>query len=310
MKITFVPVFLCVLCFHSCVITALNNRPIIGVVAQEMYNRPNYSYIAASYVKFVEGSGARVVPVLINQDDEYYEYIVKHVNGILLPGGGTYFNVTGGFADAGVKLYQLALEMNKKGDYFPIWGTCLGFELLTYAAADRVEHRLRCEHYNEAVPLDFLEDATTSRMFGNISWDLMKILMNEDVTANFHHFCLTKKNMTELGLAEDWRFMTFNHDKNDLEYISTLEHKHYPFYGVQFHPEKNNYEWKEGKNHPHNANGVRTSQYFANFFVNEARKNHHEFPSEEEEKKYLIYNHPAINTSKQSFFMQIYVFEQ
>lgn len=50
----------------------LNNRPIIGVLSQEQsydlqkkYPEKNYtSYIAASYVKDVEASGARVVPIL------------------------------------------------------------------------------------------------------------------------------------------------------------------------------------------------------------------------------------------------------
>lgn len=50
----------------------LNNRPIIGVLSQEQspflqtkYPKENYtSYIAASYVKNVEASGARVVPIL------------------------------------------------------------------------------------------------------------------------------------------------------------------------------------------------------------------------------------------------------
>lgn len=50
----------------------INNRPIIGVLSQEQsfylhtkYPEENYtSYIAASYVKDVEASGARVVPIL------------------------------------------------------------------------------------------------------------------------------------------------------------------------------------------------------------------------------------------------------
>lgn len=47
----------------------LNDRPIIGVLAQEisahLSSHFEYakSYIAASYVKFVEGAGGRVVPV-------------------------------------------------------------------------------------------------------------------------------------------------------------------------------------------------------------------------------------------------------
>lgn len=57
------------------------DAPIIGVLSQE-YDKsigigPNFpghkSYIAASYVKAVEGSGAMVVPILIGQSQEYYE---------------------------------------------------------------------------------------------------------------------------------------------------------------------------------------------------------------------------------------------
>lgn len=50
----------------------VNERPIVGILSQEQsyhlkekYVDENYtSYIAASYVKDVEASGARVVPIL------------------------------------------------------------------------------------------------------------------------------------------------------------------------------------------------------------------------------------------------------
>ena len=70
----------------------MNNRPIIGILAQECqpYFSPelcNTSYIAASYVKHIEAGGARVVPVLIDQEDDYYQRIFNSTNGLLLPGG-------------------------------------------------------------------------------------------------------------------------------------------------------------------------------------------------------------------------------
>lgn len=49
---------------------SLNNEPIIGILSEEMsyylaskFPNEYHSYIAASYVKFVEGGGARVVPI-------------------------------------------------------------------------------------------------------------------------------------------------------------------------------------------------------------------------------------------------------
>ena len=51
------------------------SRPIIGIVAQTTYGkraRHGPSYFAASYVKYLEAAGARVVPIKINQTEEYY----------------------------------------------------------------------------------------------------------------------------------------------------------------------------------------------------------------------------------------------
>ena len=56
----------------------------------------NYtSYIAASYVKFVESGGARVVPILIDQSDDYYQMIFSSTNGLLIPGGAQDFDDSG-----------------------------------------------------------------------------------------------------------------------------------------------------------------------------------------------------------------------
>ena len=80
-----------------------NKRPIVGVLAQDIGSDGvassrnfNYtSYIAASYIKWVESGGARAVPVLINQPDEYYQMIFNSVNGLLIPGGAVDFDTSG-----------------------------------------------------------------------------------------------------------------------------------------------------------------------------------------------------------------------
>lgn len=67
---------------------AKTEYPIIGVLAQEIsyaleqkYPGQYKSFIAASYVKFVEGGGARVIPIFIDRPKEYYENIMQKVNG-------------------------------------------------------------------------------------------------------------------------------------------------------------------------------------------------------------------------------------
>ncbi len=45
--------------------------------------------------------------------------------------------------------------------------------------------------------------------------------------------------------------------------------KKYPFYGVQWHPEKNGFEWNRRESINHSWDAVMAMQKAANFFVNE-----------------------------------------
>jgi gamma-glutamyl hydrolase len=112
---------------------------------------------------------------------------------VLLPGGATWFNQSNGYAEAGKHIYDIAIEMNEQQQYFPLWGTCLGFELLTYLSADEVEHRAHCASTNQALPLVFKADFAESRLFKNAPKTVVKILESEAVTANFHQYCVTAK---------------------------------------------------------------------------------------------------------------------
>jgi gamma-glutamyl hydrolase len=105
--------------------------------------------------------------------------------------------------------------------------------------------------------------------------------------------------------------MSVNNDWNDLEFISTIEHRFYPFYGVQFHPEKNLFEWVRNKNISHTGSAVSSAQYFADFFVNEARKSSHTFKDAKTQDQYVIFNYaPSFTGAKGSAFEQCYLFDK
>ena len=81
---------------NSKLLIAVSETPIVGILTQELTDQlkvdyPRYAakgtYIAASYIKFVEAAGARAVPVFTHQPDEYYEMIFNSTNGLLIPGG-------------------------------------------------------------------------------------------------------------------------------------------------------------------------------------------------------------------------------
>lgn len=114
---------------------SVNQSPVIGVLAQEIWNDglpPNNSMIVAGYVKFLEMAGAQVVPVLLNQSDAYYDKLYGKLNGLLLPGGAP----GDGYMKIAKIFWMKATNNNtdlswrspaeRERNFFPIWGTCLG----------------------------------------------------------------------------------------------------------------------------------------------------------------------------------------
>ncbi|XP_004642424.2 gamma-glutamyl hydrolase [Octodon degus] len=285
-------------------------RPIIGVLMQAT-NNPELKkfgkyYIAASYVKYLESAGARVIPIRLNLTYAEYEELFKSINGILLPGGGSDLE-TSNYAKVSKIFYELSKKSFDDGDHFPVWGTCLGFEELSYLISEEMLLTVT-KTENITLPLSFTKGASKSRMFQNFPPDLLRSLASEPLTANFHTWSLSVKNFTmNKKLKKFFNVLTTNTD-GTTEFISSMEGYKYPVYAVQWHPEKAPYEWKNVAGISHAPNAVRTAFYLAEFFVSEARRNSHHFESLSKEKKSLIYQFPVIYTGNYSLFQQCYVF--
>lgn len=78
----------------------------------------------------------------------------------MLPGGGVWFDETNGYAEAGVHIYDIAKQMNDNGNYFPLFGICLGFELLLYASNGEREYRTICSSSKQNNTLNFTKGLT------------------------------------------------------------------------------------------------------------------------------------------------------
>ena len=79
-----------------------------------------------AYVKFVESSGARVVPLIYHTNIEETLEKIEHLNGILFCGGSADDDLD--YKNFGKAIFEKVKKMNDEGNYFPLWGTCLGFE--------------------------------------------------------------------------------------------------------------------------------------------------------------------------------------
>ena len=84
----------------------------------------------AAYVEFLQGSGARVVPLISTEDWTVTQEKINKLDGILFPGGDS------DYLEYGRKIYEEVKLINDAGHFYPLWGTCLGFENLAIWASD------------------------------------------------------------------------------------------------------------------------------------------------------------------------------
>jgi gamma-glutamyl hydrolase len=290
----------------------INNRPIIGVMMQSAknmsFNTPKPNYIAASYIKYLESSGARVVPIWNDLTELETVKLFKTINGALFPGGDVDW-VHSGYAKVGRKILDLAKESFDHRDYFPVWGICLGHEFLSVYVAGTTNILSKTDSENITLTLDFSDDYKESQIFQNMSTELEEFLSTIPSTANFHDWSVTVKSFNEnKNMTDFYNVLSTSVDRNGIEFISTMEGKHYPFFVTQWHPEKNSFEWNPVRNMSHVAKAIQTTQYMSNVFVNKARLSHHKFESTEKEEAELIYNYNPLYTGGYTVFEQVYVF--
>lgn len=86
-----------------------------------------------------------------------------------------------------------------------------------------------------------------------------------------------------------------------------MEAYNYPFYGTQFHPEKNVWTFIPDKKIDHTEEGELISRKYFDFFVNKARKNMNAFESYDDEVENLVENYNIIVTDK--YEGSVYVFK-
>ncbi|XP_047449100.1 gamma-glutamyl hydrolase [Mugil cephalus] len=290
---------------------AVNDRPVIGVLTQlvsdDILKPFGRTFIPSSYVKYLESGGSRVMPIRLTLTTAEYENIFKKINGLMFIGGAADLE-TSDFARVAKIFYRLALTANDAGDFFPIWGTCMGMQLLTVlVAGENLLTRTTAE--NVALPLNLTAETKSSLMFRGFPDELLKAVTQEPLTGNFHTYGVTVKTFHENEkLRSFFSLLSTNVAESGAHFISTIEGKRYPFYGVQWHPEVNRFQWNSQLNFPHSAHAVQLSSLLAEFFVNEGRRSLHRFDNPEEEASSLIYKYTPVYAGNFTGYEQLYFF--
>lgn len=214
----------------------VNPSPVIGVIAQRLSDSMSTDelfegktrYIQQSYVTFLEAAGARVVPILSNEDEEVTKEKLANLNGVLFPGGSKSYMIKAR------QIYAHAIERNNAGEIFPIFGICLGFQALGKCAGD--ENPLSdLLSKKQSLTLDFLvrNPLLDTHMFATFEDDIYHF-SEQGMTYNSHSYGISlDKFTTDAGLAKMFKpTSTSTNPDTQVEFVATMEGIHYPFMGV------------------------------------------------------------------------------
>ena len=279
-----------------------NKTPVIGILTQTLESfmkkeeqfKGYKSYLMSAYVKYIEASGARVVPLIYGEDQEVTRDKISKLDGILFPGGGGDDYALGQFVFEEVK------KLNDAGHFYPLWGTCLGYENLVTYVADKGKAALdKIEVDGESLKLEFLADPLKYRMYQDLGKDAYEFTKN-GFTYNNHEFAVKRETFQEdKALNSFWNVSALSTNPNDgTPFVASIEAKNYPIYATQFHPEKPSELWVDGVDINHSWESIQLQEHFGKFFVEMARANPNTFGDFATTQKLDISNYDIRQTSE------------
>ncbi|KAK1424062.1 hypothetical protein QVD17_19374 [Tagetes erecta] len=293
----------------------LNYRPIIGIVTHpgdgasgRLNNATNASYIAASYVKFVESAGARVIPLIYNEPLHNLQTKLNLVNGVIFTGG---WSKSGLYFDVIEEIFKQVLKKNDAGEHFPLLAICLGFELLTMIISKNNNILEDFSASDQASTLQFMNNINIEEtLFQRFPSELVAKLSTECLVMQNHKYGISPETFQRnTELCSFFKILTTSTDQNNKVYVSTVQSESYPVTAVQWHPEKNAFEWGSSMI-PHSDDAIQVTQHVANFFISEARKSFNRPPTEEVLAN-LIYNYsPTYCGTAGKGYDEVYIFSE
>jgi len=304
-----------------------NNKPLIGILTlacdEDTQNCDDKSttYLPASYVKWIQSGGGQVIPILSDSSHNSVKILLSKLNGVLFTGGDATFNSSYYYWNQILNIVSYLREYNHHNidQAIPLWGTCLGLEAISCATAQNGTNEMGLNVTSNyiALPLNFTSNAKTSRIFNSTmnnvySDQVYTVLSENNVTFNEHYWGFYSDTFyNDPYLNGNFSVISTSNDIYGKEFVSLMESRDnigLYWYGSQFHPEKNQYEY--AKNVPKSYNGTFIGQYLSTFFVNECRLRNNNIMNKNEYEMRVIYNYNPIYTAltDDNEYQQMYLF--
>lgn len=239
--------------------------------------------VSSNYVKFVQTADIEFYPILITDSIDLIIRQMRCLDGMLLPGGAPGFqfledqpksrpkvhvklNLKRRYFRKADQVIESAKYINRHIRPFALFGICLGFEMMIL---NESRFRVPLEHVdnqNVNLPVTLLPGDSRFR-----TWLQTTHPNYESVLANGPQFfynskgvCLATFESNRPAASKYQVLSTFG--SGGKSYVAAIEHREYPFFGLQFHPEKNLFDFSDFFQADHSAASVKASRLFQDYF--------------------------------------------
>jgi gamma-glutamyl hydrolase len=170
-------------------------------------------------------------------------------------------------------MVERAVQANGAGDFFPVWGTCDGYEWIVEIFGGTLIKSGSFDSEDYPHTMDFTDAVKTSRIYASANASLLSWLANENITYNAHKAGV---DPADPEVPKTFNVLATDVDRKGKPYIAQLEGKTLPIYANQFHPEKVQFVHNSRQpSIPRTEHAVAAARHLAQFFVSEAKKNKH-----------------------------------
>jgi len=239
-----------------------------------------------------------VVPLRYDMDSASLAKLLPNLAGVLFTGGGTELVKGTPYYETARAVFEYAISEGDNNRPFPIFGVCLGYELLSILAADDesvLDTGFDAGDY--ALPLKFTDAAKTSVMFGDAPAALLAALEKENITLNDHECGIDPATFASNSrLKKMFNVLSTNVDRRGKIFVSTIEARdsaRYPFFATQWHPECASWLCFSNVDVYNNVNGMEAALWIMRPFAEAARNNQNAYPTAAELYKARIDNYPS-----------------
>lgn len=244
---------------------SITNSPIIAILGQPnskmdiRYFHPNLTTLSLpqSYFQWVEQAGAHGIFLPYDLPIKQFKNILSQVQGVLLPGGGNdlvFPNMTISFYQKRThEILEFAKSQNEAGVYYPVYATCLGFQSMVLSLMGNHPEDLSCDFNDTHAhhPVEVTEDFEKSEIWYSLGQKESRTVFQKGNLVYDHSCGYHSEKIIKNPRFTDVMYLTgTSRDKDDQSFAAIIEHKDYPFFASQFHPEKNQFERLTNVPHP------------------------------------------------------------